>query len=139
MNLLYRLICRLHIPGHTVSDTLSDDRSYPYAILLRSELVDFELARGRLSEMRTRSVQCSAITSGVEPLLKWIFDYFSEDNTRSKTATVSEALLGARAIVMTDRMPIILQHKGHSRTIVGCEQQKGGLINLLTFDPSGRY
>ncbi|KAI0807167.1 peptidase family C78-domain-containing protein [Fomes fomentarius] len=85
-----------------------------------SELVDFELV------------------GGVEPLLKWILDYFSGGSSRPKTATVSEALLGARPIIVTDKIPIILQHKGHSRTIVGYEQVKGGAINLLTFDPSCR-
>lgn len=66
--------------------------------------------------------------------------YFSgEEPWRNSTATtVGERLLGARAVVVTDKPPIILQHKGHSRTVVGVEQVKNGVINLLTFDP-GRW
>ncbi len=63
--------------------------------------------------------------------------YFSDGDPRrnSTSATVGERLLGARAVTVTDKPPIILQHKGHSRTIVGVEQTKNGIINLLTFDP----
>ncbi|PIL23853.1 hypothetical protein GSI_13604 [Ganoderma sinense ZZ0214-1] len=65
--------------------------------------------------------------------------YFSGDSRRHSTsATVGERLLGARAINVTDKPPIILQHKGHSRTIIGVEQAKNGVINLLTFDPGRR-
>lgn len=76
----------------------------------------------------------------VEPLLQWIMRYFSggEPRRHSTSTTVGERLLGARAVIVTDRPPIILQHNGHSRTIVGVEQAKDGVINLLTFDP-GRW
>ena len=83
-----------------------------------AQLVDFEL------------------TSGTEPLLQWISNYFSGGNPQPKTATVGEALRGSRPIIVTDKLPIVLQHNGHSRTIVGYEQGKGGAIYLLTFDPS---
>lgn len=33
-------------------------------------------------------------------------------------------------------MPLILQHSGHSRTVVGFEKHSNGNINLLIFDPS---
>ncbi|OBZ75662.1 hypothetical protein A0H81_04470 [Grifola frondosa] len=49
-----------------------------------------------------------------------------------------EALRGAQPVIMTDKMPLILQYDGHQQTIVGCEQSRNGMINLLTFDPS-RY
>ena len=71
----------------------------------------------------------------MEPLLQWVLEYFSGGEPKPKTATVGEALLGARPIVVTDKLPIVLQHKGHSRTIVGCEIVKGGGMNLLMFDP----
>ncbi|KAI0747975.1 peptidase family C78-domain-containing protein [Daedaleopsis nitida] len=77
-----------------------------------------------------------ALPRGIEPLLQWILDYFSGSNSHRKATTVSEALRGARPVIVTDKLPIILQHQGHSRTIVGCEQVKGGAINLLTFDPA---
>jgi len=35
-------------------------------------------------------------------------------------------------------MPLILQHNGHSRTIVGYEVDGHGVTNLLTFDPAHR-
>lgn len=50
--------------------------------------------------------------------------------------TVGEALRGASPVVVTDRMPLVLQHQGHSRTIVGFEKLKSGSVNLLCFDPS---
>lgn len=37
---------------------------------------------------------------------------------------------------MTEFMPVVLQHAGHSRTVVGYEVQKDGEYNLLVFDPS---
>jgi len=40
--------------------------------------------------------------------------------------------------VVTVRMPIILQHNGHSRTVIGYEITKSGEMVLLTFDPSRR-
>jgi len=41
-------------------------------------------------------------------------------------------------VITTGKMPLILQHQGHSRTIIGYEVQKSGAINLLLFDPSRR-
>ncbi|RDX48285.1 DUF1671-domain-containing protein [Lentinus brumalis] len=87
---------------------------------ISAQLVDFELS------------------SGVEPLLQWILDYFSGGDPQPKSLTVGDALRGARPVIVTDKLPIILQHSGHSRTIVGCERVKGGGLNLLTFDPAKR-
>lgn len=53
-------------------------------------------------------------------------------------ATVNSALQNATPIVSTNRMPLVLQHSGHSRTIVGYEMTRAGGINLLLFDPSKR-
>lgn len=87
-----------------------------------------------------RLVDFPELKDGVEPLLQWVMQYFSDGDPRrnSTSATVGERLLGARAVTVTDKPPIILQHKGHSRTIVGVEQTKNGIINLLTFDPGRR-
>ena len=52
--------------------------------------------------------------------------------------SVNDALRGASPVIVTDRMPLILQHDGHSRTIVGYEKLKNGTTNLLCFDPA-RY
>jgi hypothetical protein len=51
---------------------------------------------------------------------------------------VNSALRNATPIVSTSRMPLVLQHSGHSRTIVGYEMTRAGGINLLLFDPSKR-
>ncbi|KAL7283270.1 hypothetical protein ACG7TL_002699 [Trametes sanguinea] len=83
-------------------------------------------------------VDFSDLREGVEPLLQWIHDYFSGGDSQPKSTTVSEALKGARPVIVTDKLPIILQHQGHSRTIVGYERVKNGTINLLTFDPGRR-
>ena len=40
------------------------------------------------------------------------------------------------AVTVTERMPVVLQHAGHSRTVVGYEIQRNGECNLLVFDPS---
>ncbi|KIY43653.1 hypothetical protein FISHEDRAFT_78496 [Fistulina hepatica ATCC 64428] len=80
------------------------------------ELVDFKLKSG-----------------SSDALVRWIEDYFS----RATSATnVNERLLGAEPVASTDRMPLILQHSGHSRIVIGYEVGKGGKVaNLLVFDP----
>ncbi|KAI0080606.1 DUF1671-domain-containing protein [Panus rudis PR-1116 ss-1] len=70
----------------------------------------------------------------VDVMLQWVFAYFNDDAHRSDT--VQDALRGATPVVVTGKMPLILQHQGHSRTIVGCERLRDGSINLLVFDPS---
>ena len=47
---------------------------------------------------------------------------------------VSQALWGASPVLVTDLMPLILQHQGHSRVVVGYEILKNNDINLLVFD-----
>ncbi|RKP37900.1 peptidase family C78-domain-containing protein [Dimargaris cristalligena] len=38
-------------------------------------------------------------------------------------------------VVLTDRLPLYLQHQGHSRTIIGYEYTPRGRVNLLVYDP----
>jgi hypothetical protein len=64
--------------------------------------------------------------------VKWITTYFSP--SREGVQTVNDVLNGA--VTVTERMPVILQHAGHSRTVVGYEIQRNGECNLLVFDPS---
>lgn len=73
---------------------------------------------------------------GAQIVLDWIVQYFTPLEKPSGQKNVNDALRGACPIVVTDRMPIVLQHEGHSRTIVGYEVGKRGEINLITFDPS---
>jgi len=68
----------------------------------------------------------------VGPLLDWIKRYFDVD----QQASAHEWWRGATPVVVTDRMPLILQYQGHSRTIVGYEITGDGATNLLAFDPS---
>lgn len=65
----------------------------------------------------------------------WIVNYFSPSEQHSHS-TITDALRGATVVTSTERMPIILQYKGHSQTIVGYEISKSGAVNLLAFDPS---
>ncbi|KZT11443.1 DUF1671-domain-containing protein, partial [Laetiporus sulphureus 93-53] len=85
-----------------------------------AQLVDFELA------------------DGPEPLMKWVMEHFSSGTSSPKHTTLNEALKSTNSVIVTDKMPIILQHNGHSRTVVGCERCPDGSINLLVFDPSTR-
>jgi Peptidase family C78 len=69
----------------------------------------------------------------VTPLLDWIKQYF---DTQTHPTSVQERWRAATPVVISDRMPLILQHQGHSRTIIGYEISKDGSTTLLTFDPA---
>ncbi|KAF9820156.1 hypothetical protein IEO21_01589 [Rhodonia placenta] len=73
-------------------------------------------------------------SSGVQPLLDWVLRHFSAGY--SSPRTLNEALQSTNSVAITGKMPLILQHNGHSRTIVGCERCVDGTINLLVFDPA---
>lgn len=68
-------------------------------------------------------------------LLDWTKQYF-DAHTQDKPTSVQERWRGATPVVITDRMPLIFQHQGHSRTIVGYEIARDGTTILLAFDPS---
>ncbi|KAI0928869.1 hypothetical protein AcV5_006299 [Taiwanofungus camphoratus] len=87
-----------------------------------AQLVDFDLTKGK----------------SVQVLVEWVVRYFSAGHSHPQHTTVDEALRGAHPVIVTDKMPLVLQHKGHSRTIVGYEQTRSGAVNLLQFDPSSR-
>ncbi|EJU03222.1 hypothetical protein DACRYDRAFT_21478 [Dacryopinax primogenitus] len=68
-------------------------------------------------------------------LQEWVKKYFSEaENSRS--AMTAFDLLNSSPVLIANKLPIILQHAGHSRTIVGYEQDKSGGVNLLLLDPA---
>jgi hypothetical protein len=73
------------------------------------------------------------VASGTQTVIDWVVEYFS--GPAKKRGNLEDALRGASPIMSTDRMPLVLQHAGHSRTIIGYEQTKNG-VNLLLFDPS---
>jgi hypothetical protein len=77
------------------------------------------------------------LIADAKPLIDWVKNYFSPSGEKPSTGrTISDALMGASPVTCTDKMPLILQHKGHSVTIVGYEVMKNGTTNLLVFDPS---
>ncbi|CAE6479137.1 unnamed protein product [Rhizoctonia solani] len=69
-------------------------------------------------------------------LIQWLTAHFMEHSS-----DLSSGSKGAHTIphvYMSTKMPIVLQHKGHSRTIVGIEFTKSGGTNLLIYDPARR-
>jgi len=71
----------------------------------------------------------------VTPLLDWVKQYF-DTQTEDHPTSVQERWRAATPVVISDCMPLILQHQGHSRTIIGYEIAKDGSTTLLTFDPA---
>lgn len=69
------------------------------------------------------------------PLLDWIKQYF-DTQTEGHPTSLQERWRAATPVVISDRMPLILQHPGHSRTIIGYEIAKDGSTTLLAFDPA---
>ncbi|KZP01348.1 DUF1671-domain-containing protein [Calocera viscosa TUFC12733] len=67
-------------------------------------------------------------------LQEWVKSYFS-DEERARASTSAFDALNSSPVLITKKLPIILQHAGHSRTIVGFEQDKKGGLNLLLLDP----
>ena len=72
---------------------------------------------------------------GIDLVIKWVVDYFTPKQTIDKPTNVLESLTNS-PVTITDKMPLILQHDGHSRTIIGYEIDGRGVTNLLTFDPA---
>jgi len=85
----------------------------------------------------SRLIDFDTTDGNVTPLLDWIKQYFDAQTVGHPTS-VHERWQAATPVVLSDRMPLILQHKGHSRTIIGYEIMKDGSTTLLTFDPAIR-
>ncbi|XP_061571553.1 zinc finger-containing ubiquitin peptidase 1-like [Cololabis saira] len=65
--------------------------------------------------------------AGTHPLLfDWVREYFSQSNRSSRLPP---------RFIQTCLPPLYLQHQGHSRSVVGLEQRKNGVLCLLLFDP----
>lgn len=73
--------------------------------------------------------------AGSQILTDWIVKYFSPPKSDPKPDNAFSSIT-VSPIVVTDKMPIILQHDGHSRTVVGYEMDRHGAVNLLVFDPA---
>jgi hypothetical protein len=74
--------------------------------------------------------------SDCELLVNWVVEYFAPKKSQDSTPLNLFDTLNNSPIIVTDKMPLILQHNGHSRTIVGFEVDKNGVTNLLLFDPA---
>lgn len=92
-----------------------------------------------------RLVDFPCVNNRADAVLHWVERYFTSpspncsavrNTVNAVRATVDEVLLHATPVICTDRMPLVLQHDGHSRTVVGFEKQRNGSINLLVLDPS---
>ncbi len=105
--------------------------------IFRVELIDFDLRKNPKGKdtkipLLLLILAKSSRAAGSEVVINWIVEYFSPQET-SKDAFES---IKASPVITTEKMPLILQHDGHSRTIVGYEIDKNGTTSLLTFDPS---
>ncbi|EJD53275.1 DUF1671-domain-containing protein, partial [Auricularia subglabra TFB-10046 SS5] len=80
------------------------------------------------------------LASPAEPqtVLRWVREYFDPPSEHSSIGNAVDVLKGASAVTVTKKMPLVLQHAGHSRTIVGIVVNRVGDMNLLIFDPSSR-
>ncbi|KAF9472771.1 DUF1671-domain-containing protein [Pholiota conissans] len=72
---------------------------------------------------------------GPETLIDWVVEYFTPKATQTKSANAFDSIQ-SYPIVNTTKMPLILQHDGHSRTVVGYETDRNGITKLLIFDPA---
>ncbi|KDQ10191.1 hypothetical protein BOTBODRAFT_36468 [Botryobasidium botryosum FD-172 SS1] len=78
-------------------------------------------------------------STAAERLLAWIVQHFDSGVHRLNSSNNAlDSIRGGAAVSISERLPIVLQHKGHSRTIVGYEMSNSGGINLLIYDPPKR-
>ncbi|KAJ8026419.1 Ubiquitin carboxyl-terminal hydrolase ZUFSP [Holothuria leucospilota] len=86
------------------------------SLRVKCKLVDFHKSTGQ---------------AGTHPrMFEWVKDYFGKPSTLR--------ILGKEDTALSQKMPLYLQHQGHSRTIIGCEVLKDGATRLLIFDPSNK-
>ncbi|EAL19277.1 hypothetical protein CNBH3760 [Cryptococcus deneoformans B-3501A] len=76
-------------------------------------------------------------------LQQWVKDYFNESTESPSNGSAFDVLMRSgengsgrgEVVRVSIKFPLILQHSGHSRTIVGYEENARGDVNLLLFDP----
>ena len=68
-------------------------------------------------------------------LIQWLTVHFTEHSNEPEPGAGGTPS-SARGVFMSTRMPVVLQHKGHSRTVVGVEFAASGETNLLIYDPA---
>nr|XP_019010235.1 uncharacterized protein I206_04703 [Kwoniella pini CBS 10737]OCF49016.1 hypothetical protein I206_04703 [Kwoniella pini CBS 10737] len=77
-------------------------------------------------------------------LRDWVVSYFPRhvDTKHPQSAfdvmmrTAENGAGRGEVVRISNKFPLILQHSGHSRTIIGYEENSRGDINLLLFDPA---
>ena len=101
------------------------------------EIYDFPKPQGGRGMPRTAHIA----------LQQWVRKYFSEDDESNKHGYEDQSAFDVimrksqggqgrvNPVGHTSKLPLVLQHSGHSRTIVGYEETAQGNINLLLFDP----
>lgn len=119
---------KLHFKGQLVGSRRWIGTSEVYIMFtwlgIRSTIIDFPKVSG---------------SSGAHTVLsRWVFDYFNARvDVSHEPKDIIGKLMGSNGSsvrICEDRMPLYLQHQGHSRVIVGVEQTKSGDMNLLVFD-----
>lgn len=64
-------------------------------------------------------------------------DYFSPEIPEANngpSTSINNVLGKTSPVFVTRLMPVILQHRGHSRVVVGYQENANGNVDLLTFD-----
>ncbi|KAH9816106.1 peptidase family C78-domain-containing protein [Melampsora americana] len=72
-------------------------------------------------------------------LTSWIREYFhGRKFAGNENHNVFQEIMSSKgnAIKLTDKLPLYLQHAGHSQTVVGFEMDAEGRENLLIYDPA---
>lgn len=109
------------------------EREHRHLQLFRCNLVDFHTDQtGSVPWLFALLDLDLWVGSAAEKVVRWVTTYFSP--SKAGVRTVNDVLNGA--VTVMERMPVVLQHAGHSRTVVGYEIQRNGECNLLVFDPS---
>lgn len=91
----------------------------------------------RVSLSLTGDRKFSTLSSGAATVIQWIVNYFDSDTSgihRIPSTSINDVLGKATPVVASQLMPVILQHRGHSRLIVGYQRDAEGITSLLTFD-----
>ncbi|KIP09247.1 hypothetical protein PHLGIDRAFT_126409 [Phlebiopsis gigantea 11061_1 CR5-6] len=124
-----------YLSGTCFNFTTDIQQSYMLPSLLAVSPGRLRSAAERQAVLQQFNVPHLSIYPGTDALLRWIVDYFTQD--APKQGNINDALRAASPVVITDKMPIVLQHAGHSRTVIGYERHQGK-ITLLMFDPGRR-
>jgi hypothetical protein len=89
--------------------------------------------------VRAKIVDFPKSDGNVKKLVEWLTEYFNPEERRGSGEGVMRNLMkeGKEGVrVRQDRKPVYLQHRGHSRTVVGVERDGKGEWGLLVFDPA---